>query len=673
MAIIKCPECGHQISEKATICPSCGVEIAGKVAKCAHCGEVFFKDDGFCPHCYTPFQTIGKERIAITDDEPEGENKPQATAEPNEPQPVINSENKTDAANTENGQDVTDASPIEEEAIEQNSFSSLEEDEQPTTIAEQPVEEKSEPRYAYESDTDSTASSNEEDVENTSRTNEQEKGKDEDLEKDEEDHEMVYIDTDGENLERPEHVEENDSQDSTGRYKYIPVVVSLAISALIAAVCFYFYNESKLTRETQAFNIAMKSGDVNEMNRFLRNYTDATNEHKEAIKKRMSSITQEEIDFMEAITFRDKNKLSQLLANYPQISQKQRILSMIDSLDWEEAVRTNTKEGYEKYLAEHTAGLFSKEAKDKVTVKMLAASAEDEAMAKSLFREFFLGVNANDEARTNATLHTQLSSFMGTENANSGTVSSWMHQQHKDDVSNVIWKLNHDYKITKKELNNHQEYLIDFTAKRTIVHKDGRSTSESFKINSSLTEGKKIASMNMTKYTPSSSETASKSSASSTSSNNSSKPSQQASSSKPSQKTNTSSKPQTAQNKSSNQSSGSSSSAQKPASKTTASSSAQASKPANKPASSNSAQASKPTNKSASSSSAQASKPTNKPASSSSAQASKPASKPASSSSAQASKPTNKPAASSSSQASKPANKTVASSSAPSQKTTASK
>ena len=64
---------------------------------------------------------------------------------------------------------------------------------------------------------------------------------------------------------------------------------------------------------------------VNEMNRFLRNYTDATNEHKEAIKKRMSSITQEEIDFMEAITFRDKTKLSQLLANYPQISQKQRI------------------------------------------------------------------------------------------------------------------------------------------------------------------------------------------------------------------------------------------------------------------------------------------------------------------------------------------------------------
>mgnify|MGYP000565577660 CR=1 FL=1 len=31
MALIKCPECGHQISDKAPVCPNCGVEIAGKI------------------------------------------------------------------------------------------------------------------------------------------------------------------------------------------------------------------------------------------------------------------------------------------------------------------------------------------------------------------------------------------------------------------------------------------------------------------------------------------------------------------------------------------------------------------------------------------------------------------------------------------------------------------
>ena len=54
MAIIKCPECGHQVSDKAPVCPNCGVEIADKVTKCPDCGEVYFSADAMCPHCYRP-------------------------------------------------------------------------------------------------------------------------------------------------------------------------------------------------------------------------------------------------------------------------------------------------------------------------------------------------------------------------------------------------------------------------------------------------------------------------------------------------------------------------------------------------------------------------------------------------------------------------------------------
>ena len=52
MAIIKCPECGHQTSDKAPFCPSCGIEIAGKIQRCPNCGEVFFKSEVVCPHCH---------------------------------------------------------------------------------------------------------------------------------------------------------------------------------------------------------------------------------------------------------------------------------------------------------------------------------------------------------------------------------------------------------------------------------------------------------------------------------------------------------------------------------------------------------------------------------------------------------------------------------------------
>ena len=50
--IIKCPECGHQVSDKAPVCPSCGVEIAGHIVRCSHCGELYLKEEPSCPNCH---------------------------------------------------------------------------------------------------------------------------------------------------------------------------------------------------------------------------------------------------------------------------------------------------------------------------------------------------------------------------------------------------------------------------------------------------------------------------------------------------------------------------------------------------------------------------------------------------------------------------------------------
>lgn len=64
MAIIKCPECGHQISDKAPTCPSCGVEIAGKLTKCGDCGEIYFNYQEMCPNCHRPnLSLLNKEAI----------------------------------------------------------------------------------------------------------------------------------------------------------------------------------------------------------------------------------------------------------------------------------------------------------------------------------------------------------------------------------------------------------------------------------------------------------------------------------------------------------------------------------------------------------------------------------------------------------------------------------
>ena len=52
MAIIKCPECNQEISDKAPVCPSCGVPIAGHVVTCPQCGYTYFNNNTECPHCH---------------------------------------------------------------------------------------------------------------------------------------------------------------------------------------------------------------------------------------------------------------------------------------------------------------------------------------------------------------------------------------------------------------------------------------------------------------------------------------------------------------------------------------------------------------------------------------------------------------------------------------------
>ena len=122
--IIKCPECGHQVSDKAPVCPNCGVEIAGHVVKCPHCGEIYLDDDDVCPNCH--------QGAVSSPDMQTGENVPQEDNTPDRWQ----EDNKTDEPH--------DTTPMEEES--------------PVSIAT-PIDED----YPHESENMATAIPNEED------------------------------------------------------------------------------------------------------------------------------------------------------------------------------------------------------------------------------------------------------------------------------------------------------------------------------------------------------------------------------------------------------------------------------------------------------------------------------------------------------------------------------
>lgn len=49
--IIKCPECGNNVSTMAGTCPTCGVEIEGSLRTCPDCGAYYLDKQTKCPGC----------------------------------------------------------------------------------------------------------------------------------------------------------------------------------------------------------------------------------------------------------------------------------------------------------------------------------------------------------------------------------------------------------------------------------------------------------------------------------------------------------------------------------------------------------------------------------------------------------------------------------------------
>jgi len=53
MALVKCKECGHSVSDKASICPNCGCPVEKELV-CSECGLALSSTDRICPNCGNP-------------------------------------------------------------------------------------------------------------------------------------------------------------------------------------------------------------------------------------------------------------------------------------------------------------------------------------------------------------------------------------------------------------------------------------------------------------------------------------------------------------------------------------------------------------------------------------------------------------------------------------------
>ena len=348
MAIIKCPECGHQISDKAPTCPSCGIEIADKVTRCPECGETFFRDEIVCPNCHHPASSTP---VAAP-----------ATAVP-----------------------VRDSEPTPRQGTP----------EKPATTPKKK------------------------------------------------------------------------------RNIWIPLLVSFFIALLFCGICFYMYQNAQDNKEQQEYEFAIKSEEPLVLQSYLDTYKDAPKEHIDAINKHFQEIKQRDHDWRDACISNSKSMLQDYLKKYPNSTHRAEAVQIIDSLDWAQASSLNTVEAYNAYLNEHDPSDHYEEAKDRIKkLKTQTVTDEERSMVAQLFRRFFISINERDEQTLTSSVAEGLT-LLGKQQASKNDVILMMNKMYKEDVEKIIWRINKDYNISKREIGDGQyEYAVTFTANEEVQKTD---------------------------------------------------------------------------------------------------------------------------------------------------------------------------------------------------------
>lgn len=409
MAIIKCPECGHQISDKAPTCPSCGVEIKGKIIKCSHCGEVYLYDQEICPNCH--HANFG-------------------------PIPVDNNSNSYERVQNE----------------QQN------------------------PRKLTEDLFDNVY--------------------DEQEEENNEESAVPVGDDDGNGGDNKK------KKKSKKRKNYSAFIVAFVLALIVLAVSAYFYNKTKTEQEVESYEYAMSSKEPMVLQSYLDQHPDAPKGHRDSVLARIKFLQEIDKDWTDAIASGSKAVLLDYLEKNPKSLHKNDVLKMIDSIDWEVALKENTIEAYENYQKEHTQGLHLNAAEEAIkNMKSTTLLPEEKQMVNNLIRRFFQSINDKDEKKIQSTVNDHMSNFLGQPNATRGDVTAFLRRVWKADLAKIIWHVLGDYKITKSTIaENKFQYTVEVTATKRVERKDKKSVPEAkYRMNAKVNSDTTIVALDLTK------------------------------------------------------------------------------------------------------------------------------------------------------------------------------
>ena len=483
MAMIKCPECGHVISDRAPSCPSCGAKIENEVVKCPVCGEAYFKEQAECPHCHHRTANASTmENEHPNNVVPPAPQSPSAgVADTNVPQQPSN--------NAYVQPTVTPVTAQQQQNVYGNGQGMQ-------SLANQPV------NNAYQGQPVQPTQQQGGYQAQPAQPTQQQGGYQAQLAQPTNGPQSQFG-----NPQQPQYGQVPPQTPPPGtqqpQNKNILTIALISVVALLfIGLGAYFFFGSSGNKEQQAYEYALNSNDPAVLESYLNNYRDADPMHRDKISQQLAQLKQSELDWTNTMVSGSKTALADFLSKYPNSTHKAEAERKIDSLDWLVAKKANTAEAYNLYVTEHPNGVYIDEANNSLNVaKTKNITPKEKEMLALVFRSVFRSINDRDDEGLTSNFSDFLSSFLGKSNASKSDVIAFLNKIYKDDITAMEWRANNDMKITKREIGiDEYEYSVDFSAKQKIEREDeDQETEANYRIKAKVNPDGKITELNMVK------------------------------------------------------------------------------------------------------------------------------------------------------------------------------
>ena len=484
MAMIKCPECGHVVSDRAPSCPSCGAKIENEVIKCTVCGEAYFKEQAECPHCHhrtANASTMEHEQQNNVVPPPLPQTPPAGVANNNVPQQSSNNAyvqpTVTPVAAQQQQNTYSNTQGVQSQANQPVNNAYQGQPAQPTQqqggYQAQPTQPTQQPS-GYQAQPAQPTNGPQPQFGNTQQPP----------------YGQVPPQTPPPGAQQPQN-------------KNVLTIVLIAVVALLfIGIGAYFFFGASGNKEQQAYEYALNSNDPAVLESYLNNYRDADPMHRDKISQQLAQLKQSELDWTNTMVSGSKTALADYLSKYPNSMHKAEAERKIDSLDWLVAKKANTAEAYNLYVTEHPNGVYIDEANNNLNVaKTKNITPKEKEMLALVFRSVFRSINDRDDEGLTSNFSDFISSFLGKSNASKSDVIAFLNKIYKDDITAMEWRANNDMKITKREIGiDEYEYSVDFSAKQKIEREDeDKETEANYRIKAKVNPDGKITELNMVK------------------------------------------------------------------------------------------------------------------------------------------------------------------------------